>query len=121
MAATPVPESLRLYARRLPGEAGGHRSDIGEQLGFGQPGFRQFGIEIVLAAVAEGDHDHRAQALVAQTERRILDIVASEPGVHEPHNLRTRRIGTVLAMEVHIRVDGRMSVARFVALSRSAL
>ena len=32
--------------------------------------------------------------------------------MHEPHNLRTRRIGTVLAMEVHIRVDGRMSVAR---------
>jgi len=71
-----------------------------------------FIFKIAFDLIRDGVEELLERALPPQTERRILDIVASEPGVHEPHNLRTRRIGTVLAMEVHIRVDGRMSVAR---------
>ena len=71
-----------------------------------------FIFKIAFDLIRDGVEELLERALPPQTERRILDIVASEPGVHEPHNLRTRRIGTVLAMEVHTRVDGRMSVAR---------
>ena len=39
-------------------------------------------------------------------------VVAANPEVREPHNLRTRRIGASIAVEVHVRVDGAMSVCR---------
>lgn len=71
-----------------------------------------FIFKIAFDLIRDGVEELLERALPPQTERQILDIVTSEPEVHEPHNLRTRRIGTVLAMEVHIRVDGRMSVAR---------
>ena len=31
-------------------------------------------------------------------------------GVNSPHHLRTRRIGNNIAIEVHIRMDGAMSI-----------
>ena len=45
-------------------------------------------------------------------EEEILRVVAANPEVREPHNLRTRRIGASIAVEVHVRVDGAMSVCR---------
>lgn len=51
------------------------------------------------------------KSLPEETEREILRIVTLDPAVREPHNLRTRRIGAVIAIEVHVRVDGAMSVA----------
>ncbi len=51
-------------------------------------------------------------SLPADVEQEILDIVGAGPDVCEPHNLRTRRIGASIAIEVHIRVDGTMSVSR---------
>ena len=44
-------------------------------------------------------------SLPEETEKEILDIIASCPGIKEPHNLRTRRIGYRIAIEVHIRMD----------------
>ena len=52
------------------------------------------------------------RSLPDETEREILGIVTADPRVGEPHNLRTRRIGAAIAVEVHVRVDGAMSVAR---------
>lgn len=52
------------------------------------------------------------RSLPPDIEREILAIVASEEEVHQPHNLRTRRIGASIAVEVHVRMDGGMSVAR---------
>ena len=49
-------------------------------------------------------------SLPADTERQMLDIISSVPGVEDPHNLRTRRIGNHIAAEVHIRLDGRLSL-----------
>ena len=43
-------------------------------------------------------------------EEEILAIISSTPNVYKPHNLRTRRIGSDIAIEVHIRVDGAMTV-----------
>ncbi len=45
-------------------------------------------------------------SLPAATEQEMLDIIRSVPGVEDPHNLRTRRIGKHVAAEVHIRLDG---------------
>lgn len=45
-------------------------------------------------------------SLPAETEQEMLEIIKSVPGVQDPHNLRTRRIGNRIAAEVHIRLDG---------------
>ena len=47
-------------------------------------------------------------SLPAEAEAEILDVISSCPGVSEPHNLRTRRIGKETAIEVHVRMDGDM-------------
>ena len=49
-------------------------------------------------------------SLPAETEREMLEIIRSVPGVEDPHNLRTRRIGNHVAAEVHIRLDGALSL-----------
>lgn len=51
------------------------------------------------------------QSLPAETEQEILQIVTDNPEIREPHNLRTRRIGASIAIEVHVRVDGSLTVA----------
>ena len=51
------------------------------------------------------------KSLSEETEQEILRIVTADPAVREPHNLRTRRIGAAIAIEVHVRVDGAMTVA----------
>ena len=43
-------------------------------------------------------------------EREREGIVLSFDGVSEPHHLRTRRIGNNYAIEIHIRMDGNISL-----------
>ena len=50
------------------------------------------------------------KSLPKDVEAEILSIISSTPNVQKPHNLRTRRIGSDIAIEVHIRVNGDMSV-----------
>lgn len=50
-------------------------------------------------------------SLPADTEEEIVRIIESEPGVSEPHHLRTRRIGNRIAIDTHIRLDGRMTLS----------
>jgi cation diffusion facilitator family transporter len=47
-------------------------------------------------------------SLSDEAEHEIEQIVSSVPGVSEPHNQRTRRIGNRVAIEAHIRLDGDM-------------
>ena len=49
-------------------------------------------------------------SLPDETEKEILDIIGSFPDVSEPHNLRTRRIGSRIAIEAHIRMDGALTL-----------
>ncbi len=49
-------------------------------------------------------------SLPESTEKELHDIIASTHGVKFFHNLRTRRIGDVISVEVHIKVDKNMSV-----------
>ena len=47
-------------------------------------------------------------SLSAETESEIEDVICSFPDVQEPHNLRTRRIGSRIAIEAHVRMDGNL-------------
>ncbi len=50
------------------------------------------------------------KSLPADVEEEILRIVTANPEIREPHNLRTRRIGASIAIEVHVRMDGQTTV-----------
>ena len=50
------------------------------------------------------------RSLPAETEKRILDIIAAFPEISSPHHLRTRRIGNHIAIEVHLRMDGNVTL-----------
>ena len=45
-------------------------------------------------------------SLSDEDEAVIMHIAASEPGVSEVHNLRTRRVGNRIAIEMHARMLG---------------
>ncbi len=50
------------------------------------------------------------KSLPDEVENEILDIVRSVPEVSEPHDLCTRRIGNHYAIELHILMDGNLSL-----------
>lgn len=50
-------------------------------------------------------------SLPDEVEKEILEVVTSFPDVSDPHHLRTRRIGSRYAIELHIRMDGTMTLA----------
>lgn len=76
-----------------------------------------FIFKIALDLIRTGLGELLEKSLPADVEQEILSIVTANPEVREPHNLRTRRIGASIAIEVHVRVDGAMSVAHSHALT----
>lgn len=50
------------------------------------------------------------KSLPDDVEKQIEQALLSFPGVSEPHHLRTRRIGSYCAIEVHVRMDGQISL-----------
>ena len=44
------------------------------------------------------------------TEQEILDIISSFPDVSQPHNLRTRKINNRVAIDLHVRMAGDISL-----------
>ena len=94
-----------------------HRSDafssIGTTLGIG--GAVIVSILIVKVAfqlVIPAINDLLEKSLPTEVEDKILSIINETPEVRNPHNLCTRRIGNDFAIEVHIRVDGQITVSR---------
>lgn len=51
-------------------------------------------------------------SLPPETEQEIEQIIRSFADVQEPHNLRTRRIGSRIAIEAHVRMDGQLSLSQ---------
>ncbi|MBW6499906.1 MAG: cation diffusion facilitator family transporter [Bacteroidales bacterium] len=49
-------------------------------------------------------------SLPAETENDISGIISNTPGVECFHNLRTRKIGEAIAIDVHVKVDKELSV-----------
>ncbi|MEX2442390.1 MAG: cation diffusion facilitator family transporter [Alkalispirochaeta sp.] len=64
------------------------------------------GVQTSLTALREMT-DH---ALPPSDHAVIKRIVLSVPGTSDPHNLKTRRLGSDVSIEVHFRVDGQISV-----------
>ena len=69
-----------------------------------------FIIKVAVDLVKPAIDELLERSLPAETEKRILDIIAAFPEVSSPHHLRTRRIGNHIAIEVHLRMDGQTTL-----------
>lgn len=58
------------------------------------------------------------KSLPADVEQQIIAIVEAQPEVGQPHNLRTRRVGNRAAVEMHVRMDGQMTVEHSHSITR---
>ena len=120
----------KLDSRALEANAWYHRSDalssIGAAIGIGGAIFlgKRWTVLDPLASIVVGAMlvkvawdllgpsfgELTDSSLPADTENEMLKIIRSVPGVEDPHNLRTRRIGNSIAAEVHIRLDGALTL-----------
>ena len=69
-----------------------------------------FILKVAIKLMTPSMNDLLEKSLPADIRDQILKTVAETPGVSDPHNLRTRRIGTDFAIEVHVRVEPMMTV-----------
>lgn len=69
-----------------------------------------FIVKVAVDLLKEGLGELLEKSLPAEDEDEILAIIASFPDVVDPHHLRTRRIGNRVAVEVHVRMDGNISL-----------
>lgn len=69
-----------------------------------------FIIKVAIQLVIPCMEELLEKSLPDEVEKEIVDIVTSFDGVSEPHNLRTRRIGSYYAIEVHIRMNGNITL-----------
>lgn len=51
------------------------------------------------------------ESLPRETEGKIVQIVYLDPMVRDVHNLHTRRIGSIIAIEMHLRLPGDISLS----------
>lgn len=51
------------------------------------------------------------RSLPKETEDEILRIVCQDPLISNPHNLKTRKIGANIAIEIHVRIPAETTVA----------
>ena len=70
-----------------------------------------FILRVAYKLLKQGIDELLEASLPDEVEKEILDIVTSFPDVRDPHHLRTRRIGSRYAIELHIRMDGQMPLA----------
>lgn len=69
-----------------------------------------FIVKVAFQLLRNGIGDLMEQSLPDEVEAEMLRIAGSVEGVAEPHDLRTRRIGNHYAIELHILVDGNISL-----------
>ena len=125
-----IVKARQLNSQAVEANAWHHRSDalssLGTALGIGGAIFlgRQWtvldpvasiivGLLIVKVSIdllRNGIGDLTEQSLPDTTEDEIISLIAALPGVVEPHDLRTRRLGNHYAIELHIRMDGNLSL-----------
>ena len=65
-----------------------------------------FIVKVSISLLRKGIGDLLEQSLPDAVEEEILQMVAALPGLSNPHDLRTRRIGNHYAIELHILMDG---------------
>ena len=69
-----------------------------------------FIVKVAIDLLRRGVGDLMEQSLPDDVEEEIIRLVATVPGVTEPHDLRTRRLGSHYAIELHILMDGNLSL-----------
>lgn len=69
-----------------------------------------FIVKVAVSLLLNGIGDLMEQSLPDAVEEEILRLAATVPGVEEPHELCTRRIGNHYAIELHILMDGGISL-----------
>ena len=69
-----------------------------------------FIVKVAADLLRSGIGDLMEQSLPDAVEDEILQLAASVQGVSMPHDLRTRRIGNHYAIELHILMDGDLSL-----------
>ena len=123
-------KAKKLNSKAVEANAWHHRSDalssIGTAVGIGGAIFLgqrwtildpiasvvvgTFIVKVAFDLLKNGIGDLMEQSLPDQVENEILKMVAELPGVSQPHDLRTRRIGNHYAIELHILMDGNISL-----------
>ena len=119
-------KAKELDSQALEANAWHHRSDalssVGTALGIGGAIFLGqkwavldpaasvivglFIVKVSVELLRSGFGDLTEQSLPDEVEQEILRLAGSVPGVVEPHDLCTRRIGNHYAIELHILMDG---------------
>ena len=125
-----IVKAKKLNSKAVEANAWHHRSDalssIGTAVGIGGAIFfgdrwtildpiasvvvGAFIVKVAFDLLKNGIGDLMEQSLPDQVEEEILQLASSVPGVTEPHDLRTRRIGNHYAIELHILMDGDLSL-----------
>ena len=59
-------------------------------------------------------------SLPEEQEKEILRIVGAVPGIKNVHNLRTRRVGNDIAIDLHAKMDGNMTLSEAHAKATAA-
>ena len=121
-----IKKAKELNSQAVEANAWHHRSDalssIGTALGIGGAIFLGqrwavldpvasvivglFIVKVSLELLKSGFGDLMEQSLPDEVEQEILQLAGSIQGVEEPHELRTRRIGSRYAIELHVLMDG---------------
>lgn len=70
-----------------------------------------FIVKVSLELIMPAINDLLEKSLPDETENEIVSIIRNVNEIKDPHNLRTRRIGNDYAIEIHVRVDGSVSVS----------
>lgn len=66
----------------------------------------QVGIKISLKSINE----LLESSLSDEEEATVIDLIKSVTGAKDPHNLKTRRIGNNISIDIHVRVDSEMNI-----------
>jgi len=80
------------------------------------------GLMIVWVAIkilSDSAGQFTARAVDEQTNRRIKEIISSQPQIRDWHKLRTRIVGRELFMDLHILVDPHLSITEAHDISES--
>lgn len=67
-------------------------------------------VKVSVGMIKNGIDELMESSLPPDVENEIIVLAESVEGVSEPHKLRTRRIGNHFAIEMHVRMDGNMSL-----------
>lgn len=123
-------EGKKLNSKAVVANAWHHRSDslssVGTLVGIGGAMFlgagwqvldpaaavlvSAFVVKVAVDLVKPCADELLEKSLPKEEEDKIISIILSFPQVGAPHHLRTRHIGNNVAMEVHIRMDGAISL-----------